>query len=131
MYNNGLIYFELRYNSFYYDQDNEQEVIDLVKIGLQEGYKKFRIYSTQILCMIRRHSSYSKEIVQLAINNKKHINNMKHMEHIILEYIGSVVSIDVAGNEQLQFDQLIIDAYQYAYENNIHRTIHTENPRDF
>jgi len=128
MYTNDVIYFELRYNPYYFIQQNNiaeqnilsgfkciddvQNVYDYINKGLKQGFEKYGIYSNHILCISRRHNGlYAKETVHLAHKNG--------------------CGIDVSGSEIPSIDNNIIEAYKCAVELNVPRTCHTEDPKDF
>lgn len=116
MTNQHLMYFEVRYNPCIYvrDQITDQDIVNAVALGLNQGYAKYNIIAKQILCMFRNSSQDAMRIVDLAHANAD-----------------TVVGIDLAGDEGPEIKDIIVCAFQRAKELNIHRTAHTENKRDF
>ncbi|CAD5221189.1 unnamed protein product [Bursaphelenchus okinawaensis] len=117
----GVIYFEGRYSPHFFAgmSLNTQhpvnvapaEVVKAVHRGFVRGEKEFGIKARSILCCIRSHDGWNKEVITLCETMKEY----------------GVVAIDVAGcagGADEKYEQSVIDAFKQAYKVGIHRTVH-------
>lgn len=118
----GVIYFETRYSphllsSEYGSQKNyacennvtPRMVVESVNKGLQDGERDFHVKARSILCCIRGHPEWSKEVLELCDEYRDQ----------------GVVGIDIAGDEsEFPDDEDCIAVFKEAMMLNIHRTVH-------
>lgn len=120
--NQGIIYFEARYSPHLLSSDagcskhpicgervTPRMVVESVKKGLQDGERDFHVKARSILCCIRGHPEWSKEVLELCDEFRDQ----------------GVVGIDVAGDEsEFPDDEDCIAIFKEAMTLNIHRTVH-------
>jgi len=121
--NEGVVYFETRYAPQFLTDgaDNKkltlEQVVQAVNKGLQEGSRLHGVTVKSILCCMRLRvgdqSKYSMDLAKLASKYRS----------------DGVVGIDLAGDESIidadhPDEEKTVEAFQYAFEHNVHRTVH-------
>jgi len=117
----GVIYFEVRYAPQYLRTATNgssltlDQVINAVNAGLAEGSTLFNVTAKSIFCCMRvpNGGEYSMPLAQLALRHRAN----------------GVVGLDIAGDESKvdaahPDDRRHVDAFQFAFQNGVHRTIH-------
>ncbi|XP_033640395.1 adenosine deaminase-like isoform X1 [Asterias rubens] len=116
----GVIYFELRLSphllancgiawlSFKVEKKLPlRTVMQSVIEGIEAGQRDFNIKTRLILTMTKHEPGWAAECLEMA-----------------KEFSGSVVGIDIGGEENLPLDPEIIRVYQEAKQCGLHRTVH-------
>ncbi|ADL53990.1 adenosine deaminase [Clostridium cellulovorans] len=107
----GVMYIEIRFAPLNHTARDltEDEIIEAVITGAEEGKQKYNVSYGIILCAMRHEGiERSRKVIELAAKHKSF----------------GVVGVDLAGNEQDYGPELFIDAFVEAEKKGLHITVH-------
>ncbi len=110
-YKDNVKYCELRFAPVLQAKGGHsmEEILDAVLRGLEKAHREFGIINPLILCCYRSEPpETSLETVKLAIKYRDR----------------GIVGVDLAGDEEHFPAEIHKEAFQLAYENNLHITVH-------